>query len=92
MKLGDCKYFSASVEEKNGKFYVIILGSGIYSDCDLIFEIVKKKEFEDKKACMDFLTNQTDLDYDFFVDDFEFASHRYFPIDYFGCGVDFDED
>jgi hypothetical protein len=41
---------------------------------------------------MDFFTNFTDTDYKFDEDDFLFVSDRYIPINYFGCGVDFDED
>ena len=91
-KLEDCSIFKASVEEVNGKVYVVVLGKGSKSGTMLEFEVEKKKEFESKQACMDFLTNQTDYGYTFADDDFVFASHRYFPIDYFGSGVDFDED
>lgn len=90
--LDDCQSFVASVEKKDGSVYVLVLGKGYDNNQDLEFEIKKKKRFKNKQACMDFLTNQTDYDYKFNEDDFEFASHRYFQIDYFGCGVVFDED
>lgn len=91
-KLEDCSIFKARVEEDDGKFYVIVLGKGRSSEMFCDFEVEKKKEFESKQHCMDFLTDYTDYGYKFVVHDFEFAIHRYFSIDYLGCGVDFDED
>ena len=91
-KLEDCSIFKASVAEEFGKFFVIVLGFCFDSDKCLDIEVVRKKQFDSKQACMDFLTNQADYNYKFTEDDFLFASKRYFSIDYFGCGVDFDED
>jgi len=91
-RLEDCLSFKASVEEENGKFYVIVLGKGRSCDRFCEFEVEKKKEFESKQACMDFFTNFSDTDYKFDEDDFLFVSDRFISIDYFGCGVDFDED
>ena len=88
----DCHSHVASVELKDSKPYVVILGSGYDSNQDLEFEIKASKEFESKQACMDFFTNFADTDYKFDEDDFLFVSDRYIPINYFGCGVDFDED
>nr|DAJ97534.1 MAG TPA: hypothetical protein [Inoviridae sp.] len=91
-KLEDCSIFKARVEEENGKFYVIVLGKDHSFEMFCDFEVEKKKEFESKQLCMDFLIDYTDYGYKFVAYDFEFASHRYFLIDYLGCGVDFDED
>lgn len=91
-KLEDCHSFVASVELRGNKPFVVVLGSGYDGNQDLEFEIKASKEFESEKVCMDFFTNFTDTDYKFDEDDFLFVSDRYIPIDYFGCGVDFDED
>lgn len=90
-KLSNCSNFKASVAEEFGKFYVIVLGFG-RDDLSSDIAVTRKKQFDSKQACMDFLTKQADYDYEFTEDDFLFASKRYFSIDYFGCGVDFDED
>lgn len=91
-KLEDCHSFVASVELRGNKPFVVVLGGGYDGNQDLEFEIKASKEFESEQACMDFFTNFTDTDYKFDEDDFLFVSDRYIPINYFGCGVDFDED
>lgn len=92
VKLVDCVSFSASVEDFNSKFYVIVSGLKSFDGCEVDNRIVRQKDFGSKKACMDFIAKWSNTDYKFDEDDFNFVSHRYIPIDYLRCGVDFDED
>lgn len=91
-KLENCHSFVASVELRDNKPFVLLWGRGYDINQDLEFDVKVSKEFESKQACMDFFNNFTDTNYKFDEDDFLFVSDRCIPINYFGCGVDFDED
>lgn len=87
----DCFNFKASVRRCSGSVYVVVFGYGYDNEKDLEYIVERVKKFDSEKSCMDFFNISTDLSYNFVEDDFLFVSDRFIPIDYFNCGVDFDE-
>lgn len=89
--LSDCFNFKATVREYGSSFYVVVVGIGYDNENHLEYSVQRMRKFDSKKSCMDFFNKSVDSGYEFVESDFLFVSDRMIPINYFDCGVDFDE-